>query len=117
MSDLNRYACTGRLVAAPELRYTPGGTAVASFRLAVNRHYVSNGEPRQATLFIAASAWGALAESLRDLDRGSVVLVEGRLELNEWSDPKSGQPRSEVRIVADFVKFIDRRPVATGGAI
>src|SRR5262249_34961947 len=95
MASMNRVFLIGNLVRPPELRYTPSGTAVSDLRVAVNRDYTTqSGERRQETDFLTVVVWGKQAEtSAQYLDKGSPVLVEGRLQTREW-EGKDGQRRN-----------------------
>src|SRR5262249_20744847 len=94
MASLNKVFLIGNLTRAPELRYTPSGTAVADLRLAVNRNYTTQGgEKREETCFLTVVVWGKQAESSGEyLDKGSPVMVEGRLQTRDW-ETKDGQKR------------------------
>ena len=109
MASLNKVFLIGNLTRAPELRYTPSGTAVSDVRLAVNRSYATqSGERREETCFLTVVVWGKQAETCAEyLDKGSPVLVEGRLQTREW-DGKDGQKRTVVEVVADRVQFMGR---------
>lgn len=109
MASLNKVFLIGNLTRPPELRYTPSGTAVSDLRLAVNRAYTTqSGEKRQDTYFLTVVVWGKQAEtSAQYLDKGSPVLVEGRLQTREW-EGKDGQRRNVVEVVADRVQFLGR---------
>ncbi len=115
MASLNRVLLIGNLTRAPELRYTPSGTAVSDLRLAVNRSYTTQGgERREETCFLTVVVWGKQAEaSAQYLDKGSPVLVEGRLQTRDW-ETKDGQRRNVVEVVAERVQFLGR-PKAAGG--
>lgn len=114
MASLNKVFLIGNLTRAPELRYTPTGTAVSDVRLAVNRSYTTQGgDRREETCFLTVVVWGKQAESCAEyLDKGSPVMVEGRLQTREW-DGKDGQKRSVVEVVAERVQFMGR---GKGGA-
>ncbi len=109
MASLNKVFLIGNLVRIPELRYTPSGTAVADLRLAVNRNYTTQGgEKREETCFLTVVVWGKQAESCREyLDKGSPIMVEGRLQTREW-EAKDGQKRSVMEVVAERVQFMGR---------
>lgn len=109
MITLNKVFLVGNLARDPELRYTPTGTAVAEFRLAVSDTYVtSSGEKRDRTCFVDVVSWRKLAESCGSfLQKGSPVFVEGRLEQDTW-ETGDGQRRSRIRVVAYSVQFIRR---------
>ena len=109
MASLHRVFLIGNLTRTPELRYTPSGTAVADLRLAVNRNYTTQGgEKREETCFLTCVVWGKQAESCGEyLDKGSPVMVEGRLQTRDW-ETKDGQKRSVVEVVAERVQFMGR---------
>jgi single-strand DNA-binding protein len=107
--SLNRVLLAGRLTRDPELRYTPNGSAVCNFSLAVNRkHKDQSGRWQDDTTFINVVAWQAIAENInKHLHKGSPVLVEGRLESRSW-ETETGQKRSVIEIRADSVRFLER---------
>ena len=118
MASLNKVFLIGNLVRPPELRYTPSGTAVADLRLAVNRSYTTQGgEKREETCFLTIVVWGKQAEACGEyLDKGSPILVEGRLQTREW-ETKDGQKRAVVEVVADRVQFMGRSKTPAGAAV
>lgn len=104
----NRVILVGRLVADPEVRYTPEGIPIASFRLAVDRP-TRRGAERQ-TDFIRVVTFRRLAEFAQAyLTKGRLVLVEGRLQVNSYTD-RFGQRRTAVDVIAFNVQFMDRKP-------
>lgn len=107
--SLNRVLIAGRLTRDPELRYTPNGSAVCNFSLAVNRrHKDQTGRWQDDTTFINVVAWQAIAENINKyLHKGSPVLVEGRLESRSWEN-EAGQKRNVIEIRADSVRFLER---------
>jgi len=107
--SLNRVLLAGRLTRDPELRYTPNGSAVCNFSLAVNRkHKDQAGRWQDDTTFINVVAWQATAENVNKfLHKGSPVMVEGRLESRSW-ETETGQKRSVIEIRADSVRFLER---------
>jgi single-strand DNA-binding protein len=109
MITMNKVFLVGNLARDPDLRYTPSGTPVAEFRLAVSDTYItSSGEKRDRTCFIDVVSWRKLAESCGNfLTKGSPVFVEGRLEQDSW-ETNDGQKRSRIRVVAYTVQFIRR---------
>jgi single-strand DNA-binding protein len=99
----NNVTLVGNLTRDPELRFTQGGQAVASFGLAVNRRYQQNGEWQEKTSFINITAWGQLGEnSASSLTKGSRVIVNGRLEQREY-ETREGDKRNVVEVVADEI--------------
>lgn len=109
MADYNRVLIMGRLTRDTELRYTPSGTAVADFNLAVNRNFsTADGVQKRETCFVDVTAWRQLAEQCKDrLKSGSSVFVDGRLHLDTWNGP-DGEKRNKLRVVAENVMFLDK---------
>lgn len=105
---LNRIILIGRLTRDPELRYVPSGQPVASFTLAVDRPFV-NQQGERATDFIDIVAWRRLAEQVtQHLSKGRLVAVEGRLQIRSY-ETQDGQKRKVAEVVADGVRFLDRK--------
>ncbi len=112
---LNRIILMGRLCADPELRRTQNGTAVTSVTLAVDRDFKSqNGE--KETDFIDIVAWRGTAEFVSKYFRkGRMAIVEGRLQIRDWTDME-GNKRRSAAVVADSVYFGDsKRDAASDG--
>ncbi len=111
----NKIILIGNLTKDPELRYTPQGTPVASFRLAVNYRYKQSDEIKQETMFIDNVVFGKQAETCtKYLNKGSAVLVEGRLQERRWES--NGQQRSKFEVIAQSVKFLPKRESAAHGS-
>ncbi len=106
MADLNKVFLMGNLTKEPEIRYTPNGKAVGDMRMAVNRRFkTAEGQAKDETCFIQVVVWGRQAETCGEyLRKGSQVLVEGRLQYDEWE--KDNQKFSRLRVVADRVQFM-----------
>ncbi|MDD2401939.1 MAG: single-stranded DNA-binding protein [Clostridia bacterium] len=105
---LNHVVLIGRLTKDPELRYTPSGTAVASFTLAVDR-YRSNQQGEKEADFIPIVVWQKQAENCANyIGKGSLVAVDGRLQVRTYDD-KEGQRHWVTEVIASIVKFLDRR--------
>ncbi|HIZ93953.1 single-stranded DNA-binding protein [Flavonifractor porci] len=112
---LNRIILMGRLTRDPELRHTQTGTAVASFSLAVDRDFKDKTTGEKATDFIDIVAWRQTAEFVsRFLTKGRMAVVEGRLQLRDWTD-RDGNKRRTAEVVADNVYFGDSKRDAEGG--
>jgi single-strand DNA-binding protein len=114
---LNRIVLIGRLTRDPELRYVPSGHPVASFTLAVDRSF-ANQQGERETDFIDIVAWRKLAEQVsQHLSKGRLVAVEGRLQIRSY-ETQDGQKRRVAEVVADGVRFLDRKAtgVPAGGA-
>ena len=105
---LNRIVLMGRLTRDPELRRTQSGTAVTSFSLAVDRDFKSQSGEKE-TDFIDIVAWRATAEFVsKYFTKGRMAVVEGRLQLRDWTD-KNGNKRRSAEVVADSVYFGDSK--------
>ncbi len=105
MSNGNTVTIVGNVVREPELRFTNQGIASASFSVAVNRRWQApqSQEWEEATSFFDVTCWRELAENVSEsLERGSRVLVTGRLEQRTWETPE-GEKRSRISVVADEV--------------
>lgn len=104
---LNRVVLIGRLTRDPALRYTPSGTAVGDFTLAVDRPRPDVDGRRQAD-FIDVVVWQKRAEVChQNLVKGRLVAVEGRLQVRSYED-KQGVRRRVAEVVAESVRFLDR---------
>jgi single-strand DNA-binding protein len=100
---LNRVILIGRLTRDPELKYTPSGTAVATFTLAINRRF-----NKEETDFIDVVAWRQSAEFVANYgSKGRLVMTEGRLQVRTY-ETKEGQKRKVAEVVADDVRFLDK---------
>src|SRR5205814_2071740 len=101
---LNKVQLIGRLGATPEMRYTPQGNAVTTFRIAVERVWKDTSGAKQAeTDWFRIVVWDTLAENCNQfLDTGRLVYVEGRLQIRKWQD-QDGQPRSTTEVIAQNV--------------
>ena len=106
---LNRIILMGRLTRDPELRHTQSGTAVASFSIAVERDFKDKQTGEKATDFIDIVAWRGTAEFVsRFFTKGSMAVVEGRLQMRDWTD-KDGNKRRSSEVIADSVHFAGSR--------
>lgn len=100
--NFNKVILAGNLTSDPEMRKTPSGQPVCSFRLATNRYWTDkeSGEKQQKTEYHNIVAWRRLAEiTSQYLSKGSLVLIEGRLQTRSWEDP-SGDTRYKTEVVA-----------------
>jgi single-strand DNA-binding protein len=117
MPSLNQVTLIGHLTRDPESKFLPNGSAVCNFGMALNRTYKgSNGEKKEEVTFVSIETWGKTAEACGEhLKKGSLVLVEGRLKLREWTS-QDGQKRSMLDVVAERVQFLDKRGSRTESA-
>jgi len=108
---INKVILVGRLGADPEVRYTPDGAQVTTFRLATDEQWKDkSGERTQRTEWHRVVAFRKLAEICGSyLSKGRLVYVEGRLQTRSWED-KDGQKRFTTEIVASNMQILDRGP-------
>ena len=113
---LNKIILMGRLTHDPELRRTQNGTAVTGFSLAVERDFKDE-DGKRATDFIDIVAWRAAAEFVaKYFTKGRMAVVEGRLQLRDWTD-RDGNKRRTAEVLAEHVYFGDsKRDAESGGA-
>jgi len=111
LGSLNYVALMGRACADPDLKYTPKGTPVLNFRMAVSRRYKdpTSGEWKEDASFFTVVYFGQYAERVGEtLKKGSGVLVEGRLRSRSW-ESQSGEKRSTVEVNASRVQNLDKQ--------
>lgn len=107
MASLNKVILIGNLVADPELKKTPSGVSVTSFRIAVGRRFTKD-EAQQAD-FIDIVAWRNTAEFItKYFNKGKSILVCGSIQTRSWTD-QNGQKRYSVEVVADEASFVERK--------
>lgn len=112
---LNKIIIMGRLVRDPELRRTQTGTGVGSFTLAVDRDFKDRQTGERATDFIDCVAWGATGEfAQRYFTKGRMAVVQGRLQLRDWTD-KEGRKRRSTEVVVEQMYFGDSKRDGDGG--
>lgn len=117
MASFNKVILMGNLTRDPEVRYTPSGTAVTDIGLAVNRNWFDKqaNERREETTFVDVTLWGRTAEVAGEyLTKGRPVLIEGRLQLDQWDDRESGQKRSKLKVVGETMQLIGGRTEGGG---
>src|SRR5580704_7287086 len=115
MASFNRVVLVGNLTRDPELRYIPSGTAVTEIGLAVNvRRKGANGEWIEETTFVDVTLWARTAEIASEyLNKGSNVLIEGRLKLDTWE--KDGKKNSKLRVIGERMQMLGARGAGGGG--
>lgn len=107
--SINRVVISGNLTRDPELRQTKGGSAILSIPMAVNdrRKNPQSGEWEDVPNYVDVTVFGNRANALANfLQKGSKVVVEGRLHYSSWE--KDGQKRSKLDVTADEVEFMSR---------
>ncbi len=116
MASFNKVILMGNLTKDPEVRYTPSGTAVASFGLAVSRRYKQGDETKEEVCFVDVVVFGKQAEtSGQYLSKGQGVIVDGRLQQRRW-DSEDGQKRSKHEVVAQSIQFLPKRQGVSEGS-
>jgi single-strand DNA-binding protein len=109
MTSFNKVILMGNLTRDPEVRFTPSGTPVANFRMAVNHRYKQGSEMRDDVCYIDVVVFGKQAESCGQyLNKGNGVIVDGRLQERRW-ETEDGQKRSKHEVVAQQVRFMPKR--------
>ena len=113
MPSLNKMIIIGNVGSDPEMRFTPNGKPVTSFRVATNWvSTTSDGERKQETEWFSVVAWDKLAEQCNQfLAKGRLVYAEGRIRTHTW-EGQDGQQHSRTEVVANKVIFLDRRGVS-----
>lgn len=114
MANLNKVLLIGNLTRDPEIKYTPKGTAIAAFGLAVNRNYTTEGgEKREEVTFIELEAYARVAEIIGEYcKKGRPFFIEGRLKLDTWDDKQTGEKRSKMKVVVETMQLLG----SNGGA-
>ncbi len=109
MPSFNKVIVAGNLTRDPEVRYTPKGTAVAAFGVAINRSWTTDdGEKREEVCFIDVTAFGRQAETIgQHFKKGRPIIIEGRLRTESWDDRTTGQKRSKLSVVMESFSFCD----------
>jgi single-strand DNA-binding protein len=114
LPEVNRVLLGGRLTRDPDGRFAGDGTAITQLDLAFHRRYRNReGNPAEQTGYVTVMTYQRTAEVCRQyLRKGSAVLVEGRLQMREWTTPQ-GAKRQRLEVRADLVHFLERSPGRT----
>ena len=113
---LNHIVIMGRLVRDPELRRTGSGVAVASFRVAVDRDFAPKDGGERKADFIDCVAWRQTGEFIsKYFAKGRMIVVEGRLEMRDWTD-KDGNKRTSAEVVVANAYFGDSKREGDSGS-
>jgi single-strand DNA-binding protein len=115
--NMNSVKIAGNMARDIEIRYTASGMAVGDTAVAVNRRYKGkDGEYQEEVVFIPVTMWGKDAENAAAyLTKGSTVLIEGRLSMDEWDDKDSGKKRSKLFVTAERVHYGAKQDNQQGG--
>jgi single-strand DNA-binding protein len=118
LPEINRVLLSGRLTRDPDRRYGSDGTEVTRFGLAFHRRYRGrDGTPAEQTGYVTVITYQRLAEVCAQyLKKGSAVLVEGRLQMREWTSPQ-GEQGSRLELRGEMVHFLERRPEGAPPAV
>ena len=118
MASFNRVILIGNLTRDPEVRYTTGGTAVTDVGLAINRYRTDKATNQriEETTFVDVTLWGRTAEIAGEyLSKGRPVMIEGRLQQDQWEDKETGQKRSKLKVVGESMQLLGSRDGGGGG--
>ena len=112
MANLNKVILAGNLTRDPELRYTPKGTPIAGFGLAINKTWTNEtGEKKEKVCFVDCKAFAAPAETIaKYLAKGKPLLIEGRLDLESWEDKDTKDKRQKLLVVVENFQFLNAAP-------
>jgi single-strand DNA-binding protein len=111
-TSYNRVIIAGNMTRDPEARALPSGMASTRFSLAINRAYTTKeGEKREEVTYVDVDSYGKQAEVIaKYCGKGSGILVEGRLKLDQWEDKKTGEKRSRLSVVLENFTFTGGKP-------
>lgn len=112
MASFNRVILVGNLTRDPQVKYTPGGQAVSEIGMAVSRSWFdkNTNQRKEDVTFVDVTLWGRTAEIAGEyLAKGRPVLIEGRLQLDQWDDKETGQKRSKLRVVGETMQMLGSR--------
>jgi len=117
MPSYNKVILLGNLTREPELRHLPSNMPVVQIALAVNERYKDkSGQWIDKANFIDCEAFGRTAEIINQyFQKGSPILIEGKLRMDQWEDRQSGQKRSKLKVVIDRFEFVTSRGEGGGG--
>ena len=108
MANVNTVILIGTLTRDPELKYLPKGTAVAQVSLAINRTWSDDsGTKKEEVTFVDVDVFGRTAENVGQyMRKGSPILIEGRLRLDQWDDKQTGQKRSKLKVIGESMQML-----------
>lgn len=110
--NINTCLMGGNLCRDPELRYTASGKAVAGGTIAMTRKWKDEaGAQKDKTTFLDFTAWGRTGELVAEyFKKGQPILLQGRLDLEEWEDKQTGQKRSKIKLTVEQLHFLPSGP-------
>lgn len=112
MAYHNQVTLVGNATRDPELKYLPNGTAVAKIGIGMTRRYsTSDGQKKEEVTFVDVDFLGKTAEVVgKYVNKGSPILVHGRLKLDQWDDKKTGEKRSKLCVLGEGVQLLSKAP-------
>jgi len=111
----NKIILVGNLTRDIELKYSQGGMGIAKTAIATSRKFTSNGEKKEEVCFVDITFFGRSAEVANQyLRKGSKILVEGRLNFEQWVD-QNGQKRSKHSVIVETMQMLDSKGDNQGG--
>jgi len=106
----NKIILVGNCVRDIELRYSQNGSAIANTAIATSRKFTVNGEKKEETMFVDITFFGRSGEVANQyLRKGSKILVEGRLNFEQWTDQASRQKRSKHSVIVESMQMLDSK--------
>lgn len=117
--NLNKIMLAGNLTRDPELKYTPKGTPVLDFSIAVNRRWKDeNNNVKEDTYFGELRAWNKQAEVIaKHFHKGKPIFIEGRLAQEKWNDKETGKPRTKTLTIVEHWDFCGESRGTAGGGL
>lgn len=109
MASFNKVILCGNLTRDPQVTYTQGGTAVAEIGMAISRTWFDKQtqQKKEEVTFVDVTLWGRTAEVAGEyLAKGRPVLIEGRLNLDQWEDQQTGQKRQKLKVVGEQLQML-----------
>lgn len=109
---MNKVILMGNMTRDCEVRNLAGGTTVSGFGIAVNRKWkdTATGDMKEEVLFVDCTAWGKIGENIaRFFRKGSRILIDGRLKMDEWKDKTTGDKRTKIGVVVEGFDFVDKK--------
>ncbi len=108
--NVNQVTLVGRLTRDPEVKELENDNAVAKFGLAITRTFGSGDKKKEEVTFVDCVAWGNAAKIIeRYVHKGDLLGITGRLQLDKWEDKKTGEARSQIKVVADNISLGPKR--------
>lgn len=103
----NKVITVGRLTRDPELTFTTSGKPICKIGVAVSRKWKQDNQPKEETTFIDMTAFGSAAENIgKFFTKGRLIMIEGRLKMEEWTDKQTQQKRSKLGVVIENFVFV-----------